>query len=102
MGCPKSPKWEGEGAAWSEDESASSTASHKGNMCNHALHVIGLHGCGDKISPFLQDWELAKALSCHMALDTLCQEMKEAWWRVWLPRGLLSRHECSPLTVDGP
>ena len=40
-------------------------------------------GCmwsGDKISLFLQDWELAKmALSCHMALDMLCQEMNEAW-----------------------
>ena len=61
-------------------------------MCNNALHVIGLHGSGDKISLFLQDWEVAKvALGCHMALDTLCQEMNEAWWWVWLPRGLLSR-----------
>ena len=32
-----------------------STASHKGNMCNDPLHVIGLHGSGDKISLFLQD-----------------------------------------------
>ena len=24
MGCPKSPMWEGEGEAWSEDENASS------------------------------------------------------------------------------
>ena len=29
---------------------------------------------------FLKDWELAKvALSCHMALDMLCQVMHEAW-----------------------
>ena len=99
----KSPKCESEGEAWSEDESVSSTASHKGNMCNDALHVIESHGSGDKISLFfLQDWELAKvALSCHMALDMLCQEMHEAWKMLWLPRGL-SRHECSPLTVDGP
>ena len=49
-------------------------------MCNDALHVIGLHGLGGKISFFLKDWELAKvALSCHMALDMLCQEMHEAW-----------------------
>ena len=28
---------------------------------------------------FLKDWQLAKvALSCHMALDMLCQEMREA------------------------
>ena len=78
--CPKSPKWESEGEAWSEDESVSSTASHKDNMCNNALHVIGLHGSGDKISLFLQDWELAKvALSCRMALDMLCQGMREGW-----------------------
>ena len=78
MGCPKSPMWESEGEAWSEDESVSSSGSREGNVCNDALHVIGLHG--GKISLFLQDWELAKvALSCHMALDMLCQEMHEAW-----------------------
>ena len=33
-----------ESEAWSEDESVSSTASRKGNMCNDGLHVIGLHG----------------------------------------------------------
>ena len=39
----------------------------------------GLHGPGDKISLLLQDGELAKvALSCHMAVDMLCQEMHEA------------------------
>ena len=80
MGCLKSPKWKSEGEAWSEDESVSSTASRKGNMCNGALHVIGLHGPSDNISLFLQDRELAKvALSCHMALEMLCQEMQEAW-----------------------
>ena len=77
MGCPKSPKWESEGEAWSEDESVSSAASDKGHMCNDALHVIGLHGSRDKISLLLQDWDLAKvAQSCHRALDMLCQEMK--------------------------
>ena len=49
------------------------------DVCNDALHVIGLPGFGDKISLFLQDLELAKvALSCHIALDMLCQEMHEA------------------------
>ena len=80
MGCPKSPMWESEGEAWSEDESVSSTVSRKGNTCNDAMHVIGLHGPGDKIPLLLQDWELAKvAPSCHMALDMLCQEMNEGW-----------------------
>ena len=67
MGCPKSPIWESEGEAWLEDESVSSSGSREGNVCNDALHVIGLYGPGGKISLFLQDWELAKvALSCHI------------------------------------
>ena len=48
------------------------------NVSNEALYVIGLHGSGDKISRFLQDCEVAKvALSCHIALDMLCQELYE-------------------------
>ena len=49
MGSPKSPRWESEGEAWSEDEGASSSASRKGSVCNDALHV---HGPDDKISIF--------------------------------------------------
>ena len=67
MGCPKSPMWESGDEAWLVEESVSSSGSREGNVCNDALHVIGLHGSGVKISLFLQDWELAKvALSCHM------------------------------------
>ena len=77
---PKEPKWESEGEAWSEDESVSSSDSREDNVCNEALHVIGLYGLGDKVSLFLKDWELARvALSCHIALDMLCPEMHEAW-----------------------
>ena len=54
MGCPKSPMWESEGEAWSEDEDASSTASRGGNVGSDALHVVGLHGSRDKISLFLK------------------------------------------------
>ena len=80
MGCPKSPKWESEGEAWSGYESVSSTASHKGDMCNDALHVIGLHGSGGKIFLFLQNWEFTKvAPNCRVALDMRCQEINEAW-----------------------
>ena len=76
--------WESEGEAWSEDEDASSTASR------------GLHGSVDKISLFLNDWELAEvALSCHMALDMLCQEMHEAWYMLWLPDESLKKGEGS-------
>ena len=79
LGCPKSPMWESEGEARSEDEDVSSSGSREGNVCNEALHVIGLYGPGGKVSLFLKDWELARvALSCHMALDMLCQEMHAA------------------------
>ena len=66
MGCPKSPMWESEGEAWSDDEDASSSGSCGSNVCNDALHVIGLYGPGGRISLSLKDWELAKvAVSCH-------------------------------------
>ena len=65
MSFPKSPMWESEGEAWSEDENASSCGSREGNVCNDTLHVIGLYGLGDKISLFLQDWELAGIKLSH-------------------------------------
>ena len=78
-GCPWSPMLESEGEAWYEDDGVSASVSRENNVCNDALHVIGLYGPGDKISLFLKDWELARvALSCHIALDMLCQEMHEA------------------------
>ena len=59
-------------------ESEASDDHLAGNVNNEALHVIGLHGSGDKISFCLQDLEMAKvALSCRMALDILCQAMYE-------------------------
>ena len=49
-----------------------------GDGMAEALYVIGLHGSGDNISRYLQDWEVAKvALSCQEALDMLCQELYE-------------------------
>ena len=45
-----------------------SEASENDIVSNEALHVIGLHGSGDKISRYLQDWEVAKvAPSSHTA-----------------------------------
>ena len=69
MGCPRSPVWESEGEAWSEDESVSSNCSREGNAGNDALHVIALYGPGGKISLFLQDWKLTTVkLSCRTAV----------------------------------
>ena len=46
-GRPKSPMWESEDEAWSEDESASSSDSRECNVWNEALDVIGLCGSRD-------------------------------------------------------
>ena len=55
--------------------SCSSSSSSENNVGNGALLVIGPHGSGDAIALFLQDWEVVEvALSCHIALDMLCQE----------------------------
>ena len=66
--------------SWRSDSgsSVSSSSSSGNNVGNDALFVIGLHGSGDTIAIFLQEWEVAKvALSCHIALDMLSQEMHE-------------------------
>ena len=61
-----------------KDESEASEVDQADNVSNEALYVIGLHGSGDTISRYLQDWEVAKvALSFHIASDLLCQELYE-------------------------
>ena len=42
------------------DFSFSSSSPSENNVGNGALFVIGLHGSGDAIAHFLQDWEVAK------------------------------------------
>ena len=45
-----------------------------------ALNVVGQDQSGEKISLFQEDRELARvALSCHIAMDMLWQEMHEVW-----------------------
>ena len=63
---------ESEGEALSEDDSVSS-AFRESNMCNDALHVVAR----SLFSERLGSWQKV-ALSCHMALDVLCEEMHEA------------------------
>ena len=78
------PELKGECEA-SEDEQADSSGEN--NVGNGALFVIGLHGSGDVIALFLQDWEVAKvALSCHFAfwyaMPRTVRSGKETWL-VW-------------------
>ena len=48
--------------SWRTDtgSSFSSSRSSENNVGNGALFVIGLHGSGDAVALFLQDWEVAK------------------------------------------
>ena len=61
----KSQSWKGE-CEVSEDEQADISS---GNIVgNVAMFIIVLHGSGDAIALFLQDWEVAKVgLSCPKA-----------------------------------
>ena len=63
------------------DESVSSSVSRENNVCNGALHVIGLYEPGDKVSLslFLKDWEAFEGgVNMSHFLDSLCQDMHEA------------------------
>ena len=61
------PDSETDGSEASKDEQADSSSE------NNVLFVIGLHRSGDAIALFV-----AKvALSCHLALDMLCQELHD-------------------------
>ena len=80
MGYPKSPMWEGEGEAWSEDESVSSGGSREGNVCRDALYVMRVVWAWWQDLSFLEGLGAGKGgFECHMALDMPCQEMREAW-----------------------
>ena len=79
-GCPKSSMWEREEEAWSEDENVSSSVARENNVCNGALHVIGLCGPGDKVS--LSSWKIGSLRGWHIVVTwpwtCYCQEMNEA------------------------
>ena len=79
-GYPKSPDWDGNVGSWTESEGTSSSEQCEHNVGSFALNVMVQDQSGEMMSFFLEDWELARvALSCHIALDMLCQEMHEAW-----------------------
>ena len=79
-GCPKRPDWEGDVESWTGSEGTPSSEQCDHNVESRVLSVMGQDQSGEKISLFLEDRELGRvALSCHIALDMVCQEMHEAW-----------------------
>ena len=65
---------------------SASDISCDGDNCEHdnecrAIKVIGQDWSSEVVALFLEDWELRRvALSCHMVMDLLCQEMRDACW----------------------
>ena len=77
---PRYPLWKEE-AYCSENESTSGFEVYEHNSECRALEVIGQEWSSEVVAFLPKDWELERvALSCHMAMDLLCQEMRDAGW----------------------
>ena len=75
-GCPKSPVWSGDGFEGERSESTSTLEYYEHNVDNLAIEVVGQNWSSDVISLFLEDWKVGRmALSCHLSMDLLCQEI---------------------------
>ena len=48
------------------------------NECQ-AVEVIGQDWSSEVAALFLEDWEFGR-VACHMAMDLLCQEIRDACW----------------------
>ena len=71
---------------------------HEHDVGNLALEVVGQDWSSEVMSIFLEDWEVGRvALSCHMTMDLLCQEMRDACCRssksLGSPRSLCSEYQ---------
>ena len=77
-GCPTSPEWFSSCSA--SDTSCGGEEYEHNNKCR-AIEVIGQDWPSEVVALFLEDWELGRvALSCHLAMDLLCQEIRDACW----------------------
>ena len=79
-GCPQNPDWDSDVESWTESAGTSASEQYEHNVESLAVNFVQQDHSGEQISLTLEDWELGSvALSCHIALDMLCQEMHEAW-----------------------
>ena len=75
-GCPMSLEWI---SSCSASETSCGGEEYEHNNECRAIEVIGQDRSSEVAALFLQDWELGRvALSCHMAMDLLCREMRDA------------------------
>ena len=77
----KSPVWSGDGVEGKRSEGTSSLEYYEHNVGNLALEVVRQNWSTEVISLFLEDWKVGRvALSCHLAMDLPCQEMRDVCW----------------------
>ena len=77
-GCPMSLEWI---SSCSESDTSFGCEEYEHDDECQAIDVSGQDGQARWVAHFLEDWELGRvALSCHMAMDFLCQEMSDACW----------------------
>ena len=76
-----------EGSEWEElhdhhKEISKATGARKPSESQKSKGSLAMKAAKDKGEElFLEDWGLARvALSCHMTMDLLCQEMRDACW----------------------
>ena len=108
-GCPESPVWGSNGVKWAGSEDAFSLECYEHNVGNLAVEVVGQNWSSEVIHLFLEDWEVGRvASSCHLSIDLLCKEMRDACWErsksLGSPRSLCSvcwegRRRCSDAWV---
>ena len=72
MAAQKSHVGSSGGDDWAGSDSTSSSEEYEHSVGSLALEVIGQNWSGELVS--------GVALSCHMAMDLLCQEMRDACW----------------------
>ena len=83
---------------WTGSEGTSFSEQCEHNVESLALSVMARDQSGEHILLFLEDWELAKALSCHIALSRKCT--RPGSWAVAAKRLSVTARKPS-LTVDG-
>ena len=81
MAAQKNSVWRSSGVDLAGYEDASSLEWYEHNVGNLAIEVVGQNCSSEALSLFLENWEVGRvALSCHLSMDLVCQEMRDAWW----------------------
>ena len=79
MWLPKKPYVGSDDVERAGSEGTASLEYFEHNVDNLAPEVVGQNWSSEVISLFLEDWEVGRvALSCHLSMDFLCQETRDA------------------------